>query len=68
MNEKSQRKRRLEAEDEAPEALTGTEVEDDDDARLAGPAATAAFEEPPEPLTGTEVEVDELRLFDVPTT
>lgn len=38
---------------ERPEPLTGTEVSEEEDAELAGPAATASFDDPPEPLRAT---------------
>lgn len=49
------RRRRARADEEPdhPEPLLGTEIEEDDEDELAGPAATAAFDGPPEPLHGS---------------
>lgn len=49
----TRRKVRDSEEEAPPEALLGTEVTEEDDAELAGPAATASFDAPPEPLTGS---------------
>lgn len=50
---KARARRGLPEETPPPEPLIGTEVSEDDDAELEGPAATAAFDAPPEPLTGS---------------